>query len=141
MVASDPDCIFCKIAAGQIPCHKIYEDEDVLAFLDVNPLSAGHTLVIPKTHNQTLDEVSEDVAAKIGRVLPRLSRAVKQATGINAWNILQNNGSEAHQAVDHVHFHIIPKDADGGLGITWPADQLVSDEAEPLIKLIREALD
>ncbi len=114
------DTIFTKIIVGQIPCHKVYEDQHVLAFLDINPLSPGHTLVIPKEAKATLAELSDDSAAAIGRVLPRLCRAVMRATGAAEYNILQNNGPGAHQVVMHVHFHIIPKLADGrGLGVGW----------------------
>jgi histidine triad (HIT) family protein len=119
------DTIFGKILRGEIPCHRIYEDDHVLAFLDVGPLSRGHTLVIPKQAVATLDQLSDDAAAAIGRVLPRISRAVLAATGATAFNVLQNNGTLAHQAVHHVHFHIIPKYGDGsGLGIDWPAGKL-----------------
>jgi histidine triad (HIT) family protein len=119
------DTIFGKILRGEIPCHRIYEDDHVLAFLDVGPLSRGHTLVIPKQAVATLDQLSDDAAAAIGRVLPRISRAVLAATGATAFNVLQNNGTLAHQAVHHVHFHIIPKLEDGsGLGIDWPAGKL-----------------
>jgi histidine triad (HIT) family protein len=114
------ETIFSKILRGEIPCHKVYEDERVLAFLDVNPLSRGHVLVIPKEAAETLDRLSDDSAAALGRALPRLCRAVQRVTGVEAYNVLQNNGAGAHQAVFHVHFHIIPKpDADGGLGIRW----------------------
>jgi len=131
------DTIFSKIIAGEIPCHRVYEDDKVLAFLDVNPLSRGHTLVIPKEPAVTIDQLSADSAAAIGRVLPRLSRAVLRATGAAAFNILQNNGVGAHQAVMHVHFHIIPKYADGaGLGIGWPARQLSGDEGKQLAAMI-----
>jgi histidine triad (HIT) family protein len=117
--------IFGKILRGEVPCHKIYEDEHVLAFLDVNPLSRGHALVIPKQAVATLDQLPDDAAAAIGRVLPRISRAVLAATGATAFNVLQNNGGAAHQAVSHVHFHIIPKHADGsGLGIDWRPGRL-----------------
>jgi histidine triad (HIT) family protein len=120
-----PETIFSKILRGEIPCHKVYEDAHVLAFLDVNPLSRGHVLVIPRDEVATVDQLSDDVAAAIGRVLPRLSRAVLAATGAKAFNILQNNGALAHQAVFHVHFHIIPKYDDGaGLGIDWNASKL-----------------
>ncbi len=120
------ETVFSKIVRGEIPCHRVYEDDKVLAFLDVNPLSRGHTLVIPKEPVETLDQLSDDTAAAIGRVLPRLSRAVLAATGARAFNVLQNNGPTAHQAVFHVHFHIIPKFDDGaGLGIDWPASKLV----------------
>ena len=112
--------VFAKILSGDIPCHKVYEDDHVLAFLDINPLSRGHTLVIPKEAAVTLDALSDDAAASLGRSLPRIARAVCAAAGTREFNVLQNNGAGAHQAVMHVHFHIIPKTADGrGLGIGW----------------------
>lgn len=124
------ETVFAKILRGEIPCHRIYEDAAVLAFLDVNPLSRGHTLVIPKEPAETLDQLSDDAAAAIGRALPRISRAVLAATGARAFNILQNNGADAHQVVFHVHFHIIPKFDDGtGLGIGWKIGKL-TDGAE-----------
>lgn len=117
--------IFSRIIRGEIPCHKVYEDDRVFAFLDVNPISHGHTLVIPREEVATLDQLSDESAAAIGRALPRIARAVMKATGTSAFNVLQNNGAAAHQAVPHVHFHIIPKHADGsGLGIGWPAHKL-----------------
>jgi len=119
------ETIFTKILRGDIPCHRVYEDEHVLAFLDINPISRGHTLVIPKEPAATLDQLSDDTAAAIGRVLPRIARAVLAVTGATHFNVLQNNGAPAHQAVFHVHFHIIPKHDDGtGLGIVWRAGQL-----------------
>jgi histidine triad (HIT) family protein len=119
------ETIFAKILRDEIPCHRVYEDDMVLAFLDVNPVSRGHTLVIPREPAETLDKLSPESAAAIGRVLPRIARAVMAATGATAFNILQNNGPQAHQAVFHVHFHIIPKLDDGsGLGIGWKASKL-----------------
>lgn len=119
------ETVFSKILRGEIPCHRVYEDDRVLAFLDVNPLSRGHTLVIPKQPVATLDQLSDDDAAAIGRALPRIARAVLAATGAAHFNILQNNGAPAHQAVHHVHFHIIPKHDDGaGLGIVWRPEPL-----------------
>lgn len=133
------DTIFGKIIRGEIPCHRVYEDDKVLAFLDVNPISRGHTLVIPKEPAETLDALSDEAAAAIGRVLPRLSRAVLAATGAPAFNILQNNKPLAHQAVFHVHFHIIPKYEDGtGLGIDWNAAKL--DGGADLAKAITAKL-
>lgn len=116
--------IFDKILDGELPCHKVYEDEHVLAFLDIGPLSPGHTLVIPKERKARLHELSDDSAAAIGRVLPRLARAVLAATGAEDYNVLQNNGAAAHQAVFHVHFHIIPRVGERGLGVGWQAGQL-----------------
>jgi histidine triad (HIT) family protein len=136
------DTVFSKILRGEIPCHKVYEDERVLAFLDVGPLSRGHTLVIPKEPAATLDALSDESAAAIGRVLPRLCRAVAQATGCPDYNVLQNNGAPAHQAVFHVHFHIIPKPADGGgLGVDWqPLGRFDHADAAALALSIAAAL-
>jgi histidine triad (HIT) family protein len=135
------ESIFGKIIAGQIPCHKVYEDPHVLAFLDINPLSRGHTLVIPKEPAATLDQLSDESAAALGRVLPRICRAVIAATGVSQYNVLENNGAGAHQAVFHVHFHIIPKpNATEGLGIGWPHRPLDAQDAQALVKGISDAL-
>ena len=132
------DTLFTKIIAGAIPCHKVYEDRSVFAFLDIGPLSRGHTLVIPKEPAPTLDQLSEESAAAIGRVLPKIARAVMEATDTKDYNVLQNNGGAAHQAVNHVHFHIIPKpNAEQGLGIKWPAGHLDDDEGKRLADAIR----
>jgi histidine triad (HIT) family protein len=133
--------IFTKILAGEIPCFRVYEDDNVFAFLDINPLSRGHTLVIPKEPAETIDQLSEESAAALGRVLPRISRAILRATGATAFNILQNNGVTAHQAVMHVHFHIIPKYGEGsGLGIQWPSRSLSADEGKQLATAIAEQI-
>ena len=124
------EAIFSKIIAGDIPCHRVFEDDHVLAFLDVGPLSEGHVLVIPKEARVHLHELSDESAAAIGRVLPRICRAVLEATGATAYNVLQNNGTAAHQAVMHVHFHVIPKFEDGsGLGIIWNSGELADGES------------
>jgi histidine triad (HIT) family protein len=130
------DTLFSKIIRGEIPCHKVYEDDKVLAFLDIGPLSKGHTLLIPKEAKVTLDELSDESAAALGRVLPRLCRAVMKATGATAYNVLQNNGMAAHQAVFHVHVHIIPKTSSSGLGITWPSGRLDPEEGKALAEKI-----
>jgi histidine triad (HIT) family protein len=136
------DTVFVKIIRGQIPCHKIYEDDKVFAFLDINPLSTGHTLVVPKEAAETMDRLSDDSAAALGRVLPRLCRAVIAATGVREYNVLENNGSLAHQAIAHVHFHIIPKpNAREGLGIGWPASSVDSKAAAALAAKIAAAID
>ncbi|MFZ9880665.1 MAG: HIT family protein [Phycisphaerales bacterium] len=132
--------IFSRIIAGEIPCHRVYEDEHVLAFLDIGPLSDGHLLVIPKEAKAQIDELSDESAAAIGRVLPRLARAVMQATGATAYNILQNNGAMAHQAVMHVHFHIIPRIGSAGLGVGWNAGKLDGARAAELASRMKGAL-
>ncbi|MEX0776401.1 MAG: HIT domain-containing protein [Phycisphaeraceae bacterium] len=128
----DSDCIFCKIVAGAIPCHKLHEDAHTLAFLDIGPIAPGHVLVIPKAHYVTLDQVPAEVAAACAAVLPRLSKAVVQAVGATAWNVLQNNGREAHQAVMHVHFHIIPVAGGRALDFKWQPGKLAGDDAARL---------
>ena len=140
MSASPAPTIFDKIIAGEIPCHRVYEDEHVLAFLDIGPLSRGHTLVIPKERKSQLHELSEASAAALGRVLPRLCRAVLKATGAPAYNVLQNNGAAAHQAVMHVHFHIIPKFSTQGLGLGWNVGKLDASEAKRLLEAMHSAL-
>ncbi|MFM9956621.1 MAG: HIT family protein [Phycisphaerales bacterium] len=137
-----PDTIFTKIIRGEIPSHKVYEDDRVFAFLDIGPLSTGHTLVIPKEPAASLDQLSDESAAALGRVLPRICRAVMKATGASAYNVLQNNGAAAHQAVFHVHFHIIPKEAGAvgqagaGLGVGWSPGKLDAATGAALAKTI-----
>jgi histidine triad (HIT) family protein len=135
-----PETIFGRIIAGTIACHKVYEDAQVLAILDIAPLSRGHTLVIPKEPAATLDQLSDESAAALGRILPRICRAVIAVTGVREYNVLENNGAGAHQAVPHVHFHVIPKPGSAGLGIHWPAGTLDSDAASLADQLRRAAL-
>ena len=137
-MAQRPTTIFDRILDGEIPCHTVYENDSVLAFLDINPLAPGHTLVIPRERKPFLHELSEPAAAAIGTVLPRIARAVMEATGATAYNILQNNGAAAHQAVFHVHFHIIPRIGSQGLGIGWRPSTL--EDPEKLLARLHAAL-
>lgn len=132
--------VFDKILSGEIPSHRVYEDERVYAFLDIHPLSPGHTLVIPRERRAFLHELSDESAAALGRALPRICRAVLQATGAQHYNVLQNNGAPAHQAVFHVHFHVIPRIGDQGLGIGWPARKLDPAQARELLARLHAAL-
>jgi histidine triad (HIT) family protein len=135
------DTVFSRILRGEIPSHKVYEDSQVLAFLDINPLSRGHVLVIPKEPAVTLDQLSDESAAAVGRVLPRLCRAVVAVTGVREYNVLENNGSGAHQAIGHVHFHIIPKpNGREGLGIGWPQTSLDGQSGAALAREIAAAV-
>ena len=140
MATPDPS-IFTLIIQGEIPCHKVYEDKHVFAFLDINPCSVGHTLVVPKEQSATLDGLSDEASAAVGRVLPRISRAVLSASNARDFNILQNNGEAAFQSVFHVHFHIIPKHDDGS-GLAWPfvTTQLDPKEGTILAERIRNHL-
>ena len=132
--------IFSRIIDGEIPCHRLYEDEQVLAILDIGPLSRGHALLIPKQQVSGVHELSDESAAAIGRVLPRLCRAIIEATGAEAYNVLANTGQSAGQEVMHVHFHIIPKMGDRGLGLVWKASELDPEEGRKLAEEISSRL-
>ncbi len=138
------DSIFSKIIRGEIPANRVYEDEHCIAILDIGPLSEGHTLVIPKEPAETLGRLSDGAAAAVGKVLPRICRAVMEATGATDYNILQNNGQAAMQSVPHVHFHIIPKFPDrnpgGGLGMKWDATTPDAEETAALGRRIARLL-
>lgn len=110
------DCIFCKIINGDIPSSKILETENIFAFMDIGPLSVGHCLFVPKRHAVTLHTTDDDTLSEV----LILMKKVAIAAGFENYNILQNNGKLAHQAVFHTHFHLIPKNsADDGLLIEW----------------------
>ncbi|KAM5443342.1 Adenosine 5'-monophosphoramidase [Microsporum ferrugineum] len=122
-------CIFCKIIKGEIPCMKLFESERVLAFLDIQPLSRGHALVIPKYHGTKLTDIPD---ADLSELLP-VAKKIAVAAGADDFNILQNNGTIAHQVVPHVHVHMIPKPNEPeGLGIHWPAKEADKDDLKTL---------
>lgn len=133
--------IFSRIIRREIPSHEVYADAKVFAFLDIAPLALGHVLVVPIEEQEFLHELSDESAAALGRALPRIARAMIAATGATAYNILQNNGAAAHQAVPHVHFHIIPKYADGsGLQVGWNPRTLSAEDGAAFAAKIREHL-
>ena len=139
-MAHQADCIFCKIARGEISCTELFADEAVLSFLDVGPLAEGHALLIPREHYERIDEMPEALVAAVTRHLPRLCRAVVQAVDAVGCNVLQNNGRVAGQVVEHVHFHIIPRRENDGLGYRWPAGSYAEGRAEEVARRIRGAL-
>ena len=134
------DCIFCKIAAGDIPAEKILEDDHALAFMDIGPLAEGHVLLIPKEHAETVDEMSTENAAAVLRHLPVLASAVRNATGCEGLNVLQNNGKVAHQEVPHVHFHLIPRKTGDAFHFNWPAGKYSEGRLADLANRIRKAM-
>jgi len=103
------DCIFCKIINGEIPCAKIYEDDSVLAFLDINPINKGHTLVASKKHYANLYETPDELLCKISTAVKKISIAVKRGVGATGINVINNNEPSAGQIVLHYHIHIIPR--------------------------------
>lgn len=134
------DCIFCKIAAGQIPAVKIYEDSDVLAFLDIGPISDGHTLVIPKQHFESFDECPPEFLSQITSRLGKIAKAVKAAVDSDGYNLLCNNGRAAGQLVNHLHFHIIPRNTGDGVFSRWPSYKYPEGKAEKIAAKIKENL-
>ena len=119
-MSADPDCIFCKIVAGEIPCFKVYEDADTLAFMDINPVGDGHVLVIPKTHFANVVAVSEDAIGAVAATARKVARAVQAALDPPGLNLLQCNGEAAAQSVQHFHMHVIARQIDDGLDMNWP---------------------
>ncbi|KAL4875802.1 HIT-like domain-containing protein [Aspergillus karnatakaensis] len=130
-------CIFCRIIKGEIPSFKLFESDKVFAFLDIQPLSRGHALVIPKYHGAKLTDIPDDHLAEILPVAKKLA----QVTGAEDFNILQNNGRIAHQVVDHVHFHMIPKPNETeGLGIGWPAQESNMDKLKEYYESVKSKM-
>jgi histidine triad (HIT) family protein len=140
-MSKESSCIFCKIAAGDIPCLKIYENEAVLSFLDIGPLADGHLLIIPRQHHVRMEDVPPETLAQMWRVAPRLAKAMLQVTRAPGYNVLQNNGKEAGQEVQHVHFHLIPRFEGDGLGYRWNPKKYEEGRGEDLQKQITEALE
>lgn len=122
------DCLFCKIVAGQIPCTKLYENDTVLAFADINPVNAGHALVIPKEHFESCASTTDGAMADVMAVVKRVGDAALKATGAGGYNVNINCGEVAGQVIMHTHVHVIPRHANDGLKL-WPKGD-VSDEAK-----------
>ncbi|KAF2723417.1 HIT-like protein [Polychaeton citri CBS 116435] len=130
-------CIFCKIIKGDIPSMKLFESDKTFAFLDINPLSKGHALVIPKHHGAKLTDIPDD---SLHELLP-VAKKIAVAAGASDFNILQNNGRIAHQVVDHVHVHMIPKPNESeGLGISWPQTTPSKDQLAKLFEEIKSKI-
>ncbi len=135
------DCIFCKIIAGDIPATRVYEDEKVLAFLDIQPVNPGHLLVLPKGHFAHLHEMDEETGAHVFRAGMRLERALR-GSGLRCEgaNLLLNNGKVAGQEVFHVHLHVIPRFADDGNRFVFNREKPGGDQLAKVGAAIREAL-
>lgn len=114
------DCIFCKIINGELPSAKVYEDENVLAFLDISQVTKGHTLVVPKVHQPNVYELTPEAAKHVFSAVPKIARAIKAAYNPIGLNLLNNNGEFAGQSVFHFHVHIIPRYGENdGFGAVW----------------------
>lgn len=134
------DCIFCKIVRGEIPCAKLYEDDQVLSFLDINPVTAGHALVLPKQHFATFFDLPAAELQACMTTAQKVSQAVYRAMGATGLNVLQNNFRSAGQLIDHVHFHLIPRFEGDGFMTSWPAQAYPEGQLEKTLERVRAAL-
>lgn len=137
---TDSNCIFCKIVAGQIPCFKLFEDADTIAFMDINPVNPGHSLAVAKGHWPTVDVIPPDVLAATARTAQRVAKAVVSELKPAGVNLIQANGSGAGQSVPHLHFHILPRRQGDNLAFNWeyrPGDKA---EVEAIYKRLKAVL-
>lgn len=123
----EENCIFCKIANGEIPAATIYEDEDFRVILDLGPASKGHALIIPKEHYANLYELDDVVAGKVLVVAKKIISKMKEVLNCDGYNLVQNNGSVAGQTVFHFHMHLIPRYENDGVGISWESGELTDE--------------
>lgn len=133
------DCLFCRIIAGEIPCFKVWEDEDILAFLDIQPVNPGHTLVIAKKHFRDFLEIPEKELEKIMAGIKRIAPAILAGTQAKGFNLNLNNGREAGQAIGHAHWHIVPRFENDGRRL-WAGRDYAEGEAEAVLDAIRKKL-
>ena len=134
------ECIFCRIIEGKIPCAKIYENGQVLAFLDIMPANKGHCLVVPKTHSQSLLEMDENDLHSVIKAAKKIAEAISLGLGNAGFNLVMNNGKEAGQVVNHSHIHIIPRFQKDRLRIKWSHlkynDNEINEYAEKISKFV-----
>lgn len=133
----DVNCIFCKLANGEIPTATLYEDEDFRVILDASPASKGHALIIPKEHYASLYELSDELAAKTLVLAKKMITKLTDILGCDGYNIVQNNGEAAGQTVFHFHLHMIPRFKDDGVGIGWKMGELTEEDKEELLSKIK----
>lgn len=131
------DCIFCKIAKGDIPSATIYETSDFRVILDVAPANKGHVLIITKEHFDNIFQMDAETAGKLFSLATVVARAIKEKTGCEGLNVLQNNGEVAGQTVHHFHLHLIPRFRNDGVNISWEPKRTVAEEQQELAKAIR----
>lgn len=134
------DCIFCKIANGIIPSATIYENSDFKVILDVSPASKGHTLILPKEHFDNIFDMDADTAGKLFSLAAAVARALKQATGCDGMNIVQNNGEIAGQTVFHFHMHLIPRYEGDRVQVSWEPGTATKEELNEFASAVKKAL-
>ncbi|MBU4351506.1 MAG: HIT family protein [Nanoarchaeota archaeon] len=131
------DCIFCKIVKGEIPCSKVYEDNHVIAFLDIAPASKGHTLIVPKEHYEIIPNVPNALLEKTIDVVKKIGCALLKEN--DGFNVMQNNRKAAEQLVPHVHFHVIPRNNGDGLDVAkWKSSKYAEGEMEEMLAKLKD---
>lgn len=130
-------CIFCEIIKGNIPSYKIYEDDYCMAFLDISQATIGHTLIVPKQHFENIFELDENVMEHLGKIVVKLSKKLKETLNLSALNVLNNNGANAGQTVNHFHIHLIPRYNENDLTIKFNSNELSKEEFNDLLNKIK----
>ena len=133
------ECVFCKIINREIPANIVYENDMVLAFLDINPINRGHTLIVPKEHHRDVYDITEDCLKEVVVVAKKISSAIKRGLRAEGVNILHASGETAQQSVFHFHLHLVPRWRDDGLN-TWPRSEYKEEDLEIVAKEIRSTI-
>ena len=136
----DDNCIFCKLANGDIPTNSIYEDEDFNVILDASPATKGHALILPKQHYANMFEIDDEILAKAAKLAKRVITHEKEVLGCDGYNVLQNNGEVAGQTVMHFHMHMIPRYANGPQMILWDPGKLDDAEKTEIVEKVKNEL-
>lgn len=134
------ECIFCKVIKGEIPGHKVYEDDKTLAFLDINPINVGHTLVIPKNHVSKITDAAEEDLLALTKALKKIVKAIEDALGVDNLNVFVNQGRDAGQLIDHLHYHITPRHSGDGVKFDVPQRKLSEEELKDVAEKIKSAI-
>ncbi|MGN1266313.1 MAG: HIT family protein [Dorea sp.] len=129
----DENCIFCKLANGDIPTATLYEDDDFRVILDAGPASKGHALILPKEHYANLYELDDELAAKVLVLAKKMITKLTDILGCDGYNIVQNNGETAGQTVFHFHLHMIPRYKDDNVGLSWNPGELTEEDKEDIV--------
>ena len=140
-MSSETDCIFCKIIASEIPCFNIYEDDNTLAFMDINPASEGHALVIPKSHSRDVHAIPEEAITSTVLTAKKVAAAIEKTLGPDGMNLLQCNGPGAAQSVFHFHMHVLPRTNGDNLKLNWGLEPGDMDEIGQLADRIRDNME
>ena len=135
----DNNCIFCKIANGEIPSKTLYEDEESRVILDLAPATKGHALILPKSHYKNLYELPDETAAKVMKLAKKMATTMTEKLGCDGFNIVQNNNEVAGQTVFHFHMHLIPRYENDNQRISWNPTEMTQDELEAVKKQITES--